>query len=103
MSLAVPDKDRLASSGQMSDIFNLNEGLKHGTQALKHLFLEHMEGYVKDLEKSTSPLSTLREVFEHGPQNDEAGRKRMKVVLKVLSIVRSGDPIRTRSMRQNLY
>jgi len=34
------------------------------------LFLEQGEGYVKALEKSTSPLSTMKEVFEHGPQND---------------------------------
>jgi hypothetical protein len=34
------------------------------------LFLEQAEGYVKALEKSTSPLSTMREVFEHCAQND---------------------------------
>jgi hypothetical protein len=36
----------------------------------KHLFLEQAEGYVKALEKSTSPPSTLIEVFEHCAQND---------------------------------
>jgi hypothetical protein len=35
----------------------------------KDLFLEQAEGYVKAQEKSTCPLSTLREVFEHGAQN----------------------------------
>jgi hypothetical protein len=30
------------------------------------LFLEQAKGYVKALEKSTSPLSTMREVFEYG-------------------------------------
>jgi hypothetical protein len=35
-----------------------------------HLFLEQAEGYVKALEKSTYPLSTMKEVFEHGVQND---------------------------------
>jgi len=34
------------------------------------LIFEQAEGYVKALEKSTSPLSTLKEVFEHGAQND---------------------------------
>jgi hypothetical protein len=32
--------------------------------------VEQAEGYVKDPEKSTSPLSTMKEVFEHGAQKD---------------------------------
>jgi hypothetical protein len=40
------------------------------SQASKIFFLEQAEGYVKPLEKSTSPLSTMREVFEHGAQNN---------------------------------
>lgn len=35
-----------------------------------YLFLEQAEGYVKTPEKSSSPLSTMREVFEHGGLND---------------------------------
>ena len=35
-----------------------------------YLFLEQAEGYVKALEKSTSLLSIIREVFEHGDPND---------------------------------
>ncbi len=31
----------------------------------KRLFLEQAEGYVKALEESTSPLSTMTEVFDH--------------------------------------
>jgi hypothetical protein len=54
----------------------------------KHLLLELAEGYVKALEKSTSTLSVMREVFEHGAPNDEAGGKRRRDVLKVLFIVR---------------
>jgi hypothetical protein len=34
------------------------------------LFLERPKGYVKVLEKSTSSLLTMREVFEHYPEND---------------------------------
>jgi hypothetical protein len=30
-----------------------------------HLFLEQAEGYVNALEKSTSPVKRLREVFQH--------------------------------------
>jgi hypothetical protein len=32
---------------------------------LNHLFLEQVEGHVNALEKSTSPVQRLREVFEH--------------------------------------
>ena len=35
-----------------------------------HLFLEQAEGYVNALEKSTSLLTTMREIFEHCAQND---------------------------------
>jgi hypothetical protein len=35
-----------------------------------HLFLEQVEGYVKALEKSTCPLSTITEVFEHCARKD---------------------------------
>jgi hypothetical protein len=34
-----------------------------------HLFLEPVEGYVKALEKSTSPLSAMKEFCEHRVQN----------------------------------
>jgi hypothetical protein len=34
------------------------------------LFLEQAEGYVKALEKSTYPLSTMKEVFEHDARDD---------------------------------
>jgi len=40
------------------------------SQAAKIFILEHAEGYVKAQEKLTSPLSTMREVFEQGAQND---------------------------------
>jgi len=50
-----------------------------------YLFLEQAKGYVKVLEKSTSPFSTMREVFEHCAQSDLRGGKRLKVVLKVPS------------------
>jgi hypothetical protein len=36
----------------------------------KHLFVEQTKGYVKALEKSTALPSTMKEVFEHGAQND---------------------------------
>jgi len=49
------------------------------------LFLEQAEGYVKALEKSTSPPSTMREVFEHCAENYSPRDERLKVVLKVLS------------------
>jgi len=35
----------------------------------KRFVFEQAEEYVKALEKSTSPLSTMREVFEHGVRN----------------------------------
>jgi hypothetical protein len=35
-----------------------------------YLFVELAEGYVKALEKSTYPLSTMKEVFEHGAWDD---------------------------------
>jgi len=54
------------------------------------------------LEKSTSPLSIMREVFEYCAQNDYASVKRLKIVLKVLSFARSGDPIRTETVRVKL-
>jgi hypothetical protein len=31
--------------------------------------LDQAEGYVKALEKSTDPLSPMKEVFEHGAQD----------------------------------
>jgi hypothetical protein len=40
------------------------------SQGSKIFISEHAEGNVKAQEKSTSPLSTMREVFEHGAQND---------------------------------
>jgi hypothetical protein len=43
------------------------------SQCRNHLFLEQAEGYVKALEKSTCPLSTMKEVFEHGARNASAG------------------------------
>jgi hypothetical protein len=61
------------------------------------LFLEQAEGYRNTLEKSTSQVLSWREVFEHGAQNDEAGGKRLNVVLKVLSFVLSDEPNRTRT------
>jgi hypothetical protein len=42
--------------------------LHHGSS--KNLFLEQAEGYAEALDKSTSPRSTMREVFEHCEQND---------------------------------
>lgn len=48
--------------------------------------MELAEEYVKLIEKSTSPVSTLRKVFEHCVQKDQAGGKRLKIVLKALSI-----------------
>ena len=44
-----------------------------GTALYNGLFLEQAKGYVRRLEKSTSPTSTMREVFELCAQNDEAG------------------------------
>jgi hypothetical protein len=44
--------------------------------------MEQAEGYVKALEKSTSPPSTMREVLEHCAQNDWANGKRLKVFIK---------------------
>jgi hypothetical protein len=35
----------------------------------KHFFLEQVKGYVKALEKSTSPVKRLREVFEHSKES----------------------------------
>jgi hypothetical protein len=39
--------------------------------ALRHiyLFLDKAEGYVNALEKSTSPVKRLREVFEHSRES----------------------------------
>jgi len=37
---------------------------------LIHLFLEQAKGYGKALEKSTSPVLSLREVFKHCAQKD---------------------------------
>jgi hypothetical protein len=65
------------------------------------LFLEQAEGYVKYPEKSTSPLSTMKEVFEHGAQNDKTGGKKLKVAVKVLSFGRrSGETDKTRTVKQ---
>ena len=66
----------------------------------KDLFLEQAEGYVKAVEKSTSPLSTMREFFEHCAQNDQTCGKKLNVVLKVLSFVRGGQIDKTRMVRQ---
>jgi len=63
----------------------------------KHLFLELVEGYVKALEKSTSPLSTMREVFEHGAPGDKADGKRQKFDLTDMSFVRRGEQSSTRT------
>jgi hypothetical protein len=54
--------------------------------------LEQAEGYVNALEKSTSSVSSWREVFEHDAPNAEASGERLKVVLQDLTIVRSGRP-----------
>jgi len=35
-----------------------------------YLFLEQAKGHAEALEKSTFPLSTMKEIFEHGVQND---------------------------------
>jgi hypothetical protein len=59
--------------------------------------LEQAKGYVKVLEKLTSPVFSLREVFEHGTESYSASRERLKVVLEVLSFVLSGEPDRTRT------
>jgi hypothetical protein len=50
----------------------------------KHLFLEQAEGYVNALEKSTSLVFSLREVFEHCTESYSARGERLKVVFKVL-------------------
>lgn len=63
----------------------------HVLTGKNHLFLEQAEGYGKAPQKSTSRVLNWREVFEHCTQNDEAGGKRLNVVLKVLSVVQSGD------------
>jgi hypothetical protein len=39
-------------------------------EALNHFFLEQAAGYVKAPQKSTSQLSTMKEVFERCVQND---------------------------------
>ena len=57
-----------------------------------YLFVEQEEGYVKAMEKSTSRVLSWREVFELCSQNDYAGRKRLNVVLKVLSFVCTAPP-----------
>jgi hypothetical protein len=66
------------------------------------LVLEQAEGYVKTRDKSTPPLSTMRKVFEQSVQNDTAGGKRLKFVLKLLSYVRSGETDETRTIRLSL-
>jgi len=43
-----------------------------------YLFVKQAGGYVKALEKSTSPPSILREVFEHSAPNDQAGGRRQE-------------------------
>jgi hypothetical protein len=52
-----------------------------------YLFVEQEEGYVKAMGKSTSRVLSWREVLELCSQNDYACRKRLNVVLKVLSFV----------------
>ena len=59
-------------------------------------FLGRREGYVKALEKSTSQFSTMRQVIDHPPQDGRAARWKTNVILKVLPILQSGEPIRTR-------
>ena len=59
--------------------------------------LEQAKGYVKALEKSTSRVLGLREVFEHCGENDKADGESLKVVLKNLPSVRSGEFDRTRT------
>ena len=44
----------------------------------------------------------MKEVFEHGARNDEAGGKSLKVVLKVLSTVLNGEPAGTRTQDPRL-
>jgi hypothetical protein len=53
--------------------------------------VEQAAGYVKDPEKSTSPLSTMKEVFEYGAQNVSISGKKLKVTVKVPSLKRSGE------------
>ena len=60
-------------------------------------YLEQAEGYVKTLEKSTSRFLRWGEVFEICKRNDQAGYKSLKVILKVLSTVRSGEPAGSRT------
>jgi hypothetical protein len=45
---------------------------------------EHAAGYVKTLEKSTCPLSTMQEVFEPYTQNDKTGERRLEAMLTVV-------------------
>jgi hypothetical protein len=49
--------------------------------------VERVEGYVKTLEKSTSPVLSFREVFEYGTESYKGSWKRLEAVLKVLSFV----------------
>ena len=88
---AIPPYSRVSS--RLSEV---NE-LRTEPMVENYLFLEQAEGYVKTPEKSSSPLSTMREVFEHGGPNDQAGGKRLNVVLKVLSFLRRGEPNRART------
>jgi len=46
-----------------------------------HLLLEHSEGYVKALEKSTSTLSTTREVFKQWGEGLDGVSSRKKTFL----------------------
>jgi hypothetical protein len=53
--------------------------------------MEQAEGYVKEPEKSTSPLSTMKEVFEYGAQNGSISGKKRKGTVKVPSLGRSSE------------
>jgi hypothetical protein len=48
--------------------------------------VEQAKGYVNALGKSTFPVLSLREVCEHCTESYSASGKRLKVVLKVLSV-----------------
>jgi hypothetical protein len=59
--------------------------------------LAQAEGYAKGLGKSIFLALDLREVFELWPDKYYASGKRLKVVLKVMFFIQSGDPVRTRT------
>jgi hypothetical protein len=62
-----------------------------------YLFAEQEEGYVKDSGKSSSPVLSVIEAIGHYTESYSTSGKRLKIVLKVLSTVQSGEPSRTRT------